>query len=249
VALKRSLNLSADSPFSVRIGPARLYLDEVRDIRNALLEFGQKLATNENNDSEAAGPIVELSAATATADEIEDLKDATRKELNHITLALSAPRIRIDLWREYAEIIAESDTAEVRRFVEIIADFIARYRSWRAFLRPAVGFFAFPAILFALYVALPDFPKSWDLYIPTKGGGRVLTDVLGIMALVATLGYAGIFTINRRATIYVVPDWHSESRGLSIRSRRDLAVALIAAVFSAVIIALAGLWAGVFASK
>ena len=74
------------------------------------------------------------------------------------------------------------------------------------------------------------------------------TDTVAYLSLAVLIGMIGIVYVYFTHTdaVKVLPVWRKESRGLSQRSRRDIAVALTAAVVSAAIIAIAGLWAGIF---
>ena len=121
MSLKRSLIAKVDSPFSVPIGPAQFYLDDVKDIHEALLDFSHSYSRKVDSNAEEELR-VEIRALDATADDIEDLKDATRTELNHVSLTLSTPKIRVDLWMHQAEIIAESNTSDVSNSWESLRD-------------------------------------------------------------------------------------------------------------------------------
>jgi hypothetical protein len=103
MSLKRSLKAAADSPFRMPLGPARFYLDDVKDICEALVDFAQQSAKDSNTNANVKAPSVEIRVLNAIADEVEDLKDATRPELNHLSLIISGPKLRVDLWSHDAE--------------------------------------------------------------------------------------------------------------------------------------------------
>jgi hypothetical protein len=79
VSLKRSFQAPASAPFRVSLGPARFHLDDIKDIYDALVEFGQQESAKGNNTDKET-PNVEIRALNATADEVGDLKDATRAD-------------------------------------------------------------------------------------------------------------------------------------------------------------------------
>jgi len=244
VSLKRSLKAAAEAPFRIPIGPARFYLDDVKDIYEALIDFAQQQSAKDSNTNVEI-PCVEIRALNATADEVADLKDATRPELDHLSLILSTPKVRVDLWSHQAEIIAESDTSDVRKFVEGIAAFTDTRRKWTAPLR-RVATGVLPAyLLLCSFIAIPYLPRSWGLN-NTQGINRyngIAEWFFAVMVVALTI----FMYVTRRYIVRVLPVWRQESRGLSQRSRRDIAVALIAATISAAVIAVAGLWAGIFA--
>jgi hypothetical protein len=118
MSLKRSIQPPPDAPFRLALGPARFFLDDIRDVHDALSDFSKKYA-DDSGQNNIPGE-VKIRALSATADKVEDLKEATRAELNHVTLILSSPAIRIDLWRRSAGIIAVRGSATVRSFAESI---------------------------------------------------------------------------------------------------------------------------------
>jgi hypothetical protein len=256
VSLKRSIKAATDSPFRIPLGPARFCLDDVNDICDALIDFTQQQSAGDSSANadvprvaNAGAPSVEIRALTATADEVEDLKDATRSELDHLSLILSAPKIRLDLWSHTAEIIAESDTSDVRKFVEGLRSFTVTRRRWTAPLRRVAKTVLPLYLLFLLSLVIPSLPRSWGLESGRGIYGYLnrYTDAFEWLFVIVVIVSTIIAYVNSRDVVRVVPAWRKESRGISQRSRRDIAVALIAAIISAAIIAVAGLWAGVYA--
>src|SRR5262249_49414403 len=116
MAIKRSIQPTSESPFSIPLGPALLYLDDIQDIHQSLTEFARKWLAGSKKGSQrkqqhgsTPPDAIEIRAQNAVADTVEDLKDATRQELNHVSLISKSPKIKVDLWLRDAEIIAESD--------------------------------------------------------------------------------------------------------------------------------------------
>jgi hypothetical protein len=160
VTLRRSIQISPDAPFQMSIGPARFFLDDIRDVYDALSDFSKENA-EKSGGGENPG-VIQIRALSATADNVEDLKEATRAELDKIALILSAPSIRIDLSSRRARIIEATGTATVRSFAEGIGEFVDSRRSWLAPLRSRIfPFIALYCLLAVTTYFLPYTPKSW----------------------------------------------------------------------------------------
>jgi hypothetical protein len=220
------------------LGPAIFYLDDVRDIYNALTEFSLKQESSEAEPSEAS---IEIRALNAIADEIGDLQDATRAELDHLTLTLSSPKIRIDLWSHDAEFVGESDNPTVRSFATAIKDYTATRRSRRSVI-PRVLLRNWVAYAFLIWIAiglLTPRKSSWHLQFNDTG-----IVIFAITAVVIIVGYMVFYSISVNS-IKVLPSWRKEGRQVASRVR----VELILAIISALIIGALGFWAGLFVHK
>jgi hypothetical protein len=70
----------------------------------------------------------------------------------------------------------------------------------------------------------------------------------GITCLVVPLVLASIdwFFAYRLGSVRVIPYRENEARGLSSDTRKQLVIALIAAISGGIVVALAGLWAGLY---
>jgi hypothetical protein len=247
--LKRSILPPADAPFSASIGPARFYLDDVQDVYLALLEFskvqregaeGEPERTKPKEEAPEAGR-VQIRALNASADEVADLTDATRSELNHLSLILSSPKIRIDLWSHEAEVIAESDTPNVRAFANSINDYAwTRRNRILPILRATRGvLFLWIVIIFG-FIGM-KLPKHSPLYLKPDSSNYA---VIGVVAAMSLIGIAVAYRA-RRDSIRVIPMWRSEGRRLSSQTSREIGIAIIGAV----ILGLLGFWAGLFIKK
>lgn len=241
MVLKRSIQAPSDAPFQISLGPARFYLDDIRDVHNALLDFSRKYLKETGKDGPEA---VEIRAASAIADDIEDLKEATRAELDNVTLVLLEPKIRVDLKNLSAKMIAGTDTDMISSFTESMAKFVNGRRSWRApFQWPFVLSLVPLYLLTAGSYLIPYTPKAWGLYINHGVGNYDLA--LSIFFTFATLGMTAYLAFLRRNTVKVIPLWRRERRTIS----RETRTAIIAGVLSAVALGLLGFWAGIFVKK
>lgn len=229
-------------PYRINLGPSRLFLDDIQDIISAIESFAINKRKQETSDSEVttkAEPSVLIVAGNATADSVDDLREATREELNHLSLALDSPEFRVDLWHIDADITTVRDDPDARALADDITAFIKRKRSHR--------------------------PISWlqsalATYILIFAGGNLAGTIYSIihhLPFIPPLLYSimwiasGMFFILRdtgkRGAIRVIAMKRNESRRLSSRARRDIVIAVIASAIGALVIAISGLWAGVFA--
>jgi hypothetical protein len=218
-----------------------LYLDDIQDIHAGVADFSRQWlidnpeSTHEDKSStDGLEGLVEIRAQNATADSIEDLKDATRRELNHVSLICKSPKIRIDLWLRNAVIIAESDSASVRSFTESLSKFIYERKNYAVILLAAQtsAYLTLSALIAWIIIAiLLPVPNEFKIYPNT------LTDI----ALAGFIGVA-FYVVFRQYTsaIRVAPEWRREHRGLSSRTVREIIVAVIGGI----VVGLLGLWAG-----
>jgi hypothetical protein len=239
VTLKRSIQASPDAPFQIGLGPASFYLDEIRDIYNALSEFSKDYVAKTKSPNSPG--TVRILALTATAEEFEDLKEATRAELDQISLILSMPKIRVDLWRYNAGVIAESDSDMVAAFARNIRDFVTSRRNWRTPLQSRLVLALLPywLLIIASY-ATPAMPKSWGLY--TSQGVGKYNLVISVFFTVFAFLFSALIYSKLSTAIKVRPIWRREQRGVSAQTR----TAIIVGVTCAIIAGIIGLWAGIF---
>jgi hypothetical protein len=243
--LKRAIQPAADAPFSIPLGPASFYLDDVKDIHDALIEFSARQASSAVADDgkppDSNVGLVEIRALNATADEIKDLQDATRAELNHLSLILSSPKIRIDLWSRSAEVIAESDSPSVLSFAGGIASYVTTRKSWVAVWKMLpVGLLLALPIVAALTVGRAV-SKSSSLYFKLNQTNAIA----GLVYCAFVIANLVLYYRQRRHIVKVRPSWRNESRHLTGQMRRELIIALIGAV----VLGLLGFWAGLLVTK
>ncbi|WP_444949638.1 hypothetical protein [Micromonospora ureilytica] len=222
----------------LKLGPARLYLDDIRDIYDLLKSFAEKLATK---NPDALPPDVSLTAGEATAASIDDLKDATSKELRdiHMSLFSRETRVWISLSPISSRASVNADDTEGRALVEDIAYFINKRRS-----SATAGLFAHPFLYFcSLMLSGAIATLSWQVPLARESGpvARVAVYVALGLALGAIWECIAAY---RYGAIRVISQWRSESRGISSETRRAIYIAVASAVVggiaTAVITALVG---------
>src|SRR5258708_10782498 len=219
-------------PYRVTLGPAKLFLDDIQDIISAIESFivkrqkeeGSSLTANGKEEPSEPSAVV-IVAGNAIADSVEDLREASKEELNHLSLVLESPHFNIDLWHIDADITTVRDDLEARTLADDIAAFVKSKRAlFRGVWLASVGL-AYLIILGAgnLSVAIYQV-KHHGPYLPSL--------VFGIMFL----GSGVLFSITayRRSshlgTVRVVAMRRNESRRLSSRARRDIFIAVVASV-------------------
>ena len=241
--------------YRIPIGPAKLYLDDIQDIVSNLEVFA--LALQKEPDSQvitgvaegASAPnldenLVRIVAGSASADVVEDLRDATNDELKRLTISLDSQRVSIDLWEIFADISISREDLQARALADDIAGFIRGKRPYRFYLpRKSTLLLTFPLYAMAILTI------SLAIYFDTIKKNGLPGFIIGGFAFVAAVMFtaqAFRYAVSR-GSIRIVPMRRNESRGLSSRARRDIGIAIVASVVGAAIIGLAGLWAGLFA--
>lgn len=241
----------------MNLGPARLYLDDIEAITASLETFVKERRAAEATEakdtiSKAKEPdspddvSIELFAADAKADSIEDLRDATPEELNHLTIFCEDPTISIDLWHIQAEVLTDRSNPEARALADDIAAFVKCRRSWSASWRTRTGYIVFTLGYFGLAAAASFIIGLHSYASHHSGFTYVIVGLVFVAIAVFTAGLALIGGKDVPGTVIIIPTRRSESRRLSQRARRDLIIATIAAVGGGIVIAIAGLWAGLF---
>lgn len=223
-----------------------MYLDDVRDIYNGLVEMS--LHWTSDNQRGGEGPAsssggeagsVRVKALNAVADSVEDLDEATRNELDHLSLICSSPKLRVDLWRSGAEIIAESNEQRVRSFAESLTVFTRARRNWLviplALPKRDLSALLLGVAYFVIVTALPV-PAELKIY------PNAYTFALAA-ALVVTL--IMLFYQRYRRSVRVIAVWRKERRRRTSQTKRDLSITVI----SAALVGLLGLWAGLLVGK
>jgi hypothetical protein len=243
MALRREIRITAQyaRPTRCRLGPAKIYLDDVQLIYESLAKAAIKRAKDSNVTEPAQ---IFIGAGEAYAESPDDLRDAKPEELQKVSIGIEHPAIVVDLHRRFASISAYSDVEDydgeevanrIRNYINSRRSFRAAFLCWRPteLRRLVLGWFSF-FILGTLFGALTK-PRLWFFGL--------------IVATVVAITMAGLvtYTIYRLGAIRIIPHNESEIRGLSSETRKQLMIALIGAIVGALILGLAGLWAGVYA--
>jgi hypothetical protein len=239
MALRRSIRTSGPRAYQRTLGPAHLFLDDVETIRQSLSDAAaQRAALNREDEPDfVEGDVsVSVSAGPAEADDVDDLREAAREEIDQLSLSLRNPRIQVNLWRRGADVSADAEDDDAQRLADDIAKFVENHRHWSRGLRfsprgstvPVVALLGAGVLLGA--TGLQVLATGQDL-------GR------GIPALVIALGiFLAVpvttrYTARKSGSVRVLQVRRSEARRSGRNTRRDIAIAVLAASAGAVIIA------------
>ena len=243
MALRRSIQGPPDAPFRLALGPAQFFLDDIRDVYDALTDLSKRHAESLGKAGSSLGE-VQIRALSAIAEDVGDLKEATRAELDNVTLVLSAPKIRVDLRSRSAGIIAETESVMIRSFAESLRDFTRSRRNWRAVMQRRLVMVLGPYYLLVTGTYfLPLAPESWG-FQNNQGIGKYHFELSLFFSLV-TLVLTRFLYLAVRNHIKTIPLWRKEHRGLSSQTR----TAIIVGVTCALVAGVLGLWAGIFVHK
>jgi hypothetical protein len=108
-----------------RLGPSKLYIDDVERIYNGL----DKAAKARAGDTTAACVVITAGKGTR-ADLPEALRGANAKELPKVSLAIDGPVVSVDLWRRGAGVTAQSSDPGGSKLADDIRDYVREERSW-----------------------------------------------------------------------------------------------------------------------
>ncbi len=230
----------------VQLGPARLYLDEISDILQELTALHGRRVSPDDRYPERHAPRIRLGGG-ASADMVDDLRDATSEELARLTI--SGGGVNVDLWDIGADVSTDGDDRDADLTARGIAEFVAS-RKWR----PAL-WHSLPKTVRLAVVTIIVFGVGANTLVLASplfldDGPTVLDDLKGfggVVLIISTVTLAAVIRkLGSLGCVHVVPVRRTEATGLSRETKRGFAIAIPAALVGALITAVAGLWSGVF---
>lgn len=238
VTLKRNPPEPFQRPFSYErpLGGVRLYLDDLED----LLRVAGAPRT--------AGAT--LSAGNAEAETVEDLRDATAKELAKLGLVTREPRIEVRLEKRRASVSTAEDSDSAKALVDDVYRLLAERRSYRLLTTPLLPFMVTgvaTGIIIGLLIVFTEPPPQ-----PQRNLADNLVIGFQIIAAIGIIGYS-VFTSMRRhwraglARLILVR--RSERRGVSSDARQKITIAIVTALVVAPVSLLVAVLAGAFKPK
>jgi len=238
--LNRMIEIKNDDPGLIRhrLGPSKLYLDDVRLICNTL-KIASEARARDDGEFDKVAPVV-ITAGKATADSPEDLCDAWPKELQTVKIALGRPVVSVELYRRSAGVTAQSSDIEGKAVALSVRDYVNSKRSLagvKIFKSPGDAFLitliavACSAIIGAISY-FSNASRPWLIISGSAVGWFALASLIRSLFLYLT------------GTTKVVPRARNEIRRLTSETRKQLLVALAGAIVGALIAGIAGLWAG-----
>jgi hypothetical protein len=231
-------------PHRIPLGPAKLYLDDIQDIVSAIESFkverNKKItadspAAAESNDSES----VAIIATDRIADTVEDLREASREELKHLSISLDSADLFIYLYHINSDISVPRDDTDTRALAEDLAHFIKKKR-----MRSGATWFLRGSMLW-LSIALVANISGCIYYIDHHKAyaSSLIAAVFSFALLMSLTTFVAPSKLNE---VRIIAIKRSEDRWFSRASRREILIAVVASIIGAIIIALSGLWAGFF---
>lgn len=219
---------------SYKIGPSKLYLDDLQMIYDTLVVAAEQRISDSKTGSAVS---IEIKAGDASADEIIDLRDARAEEVKRVRISLRDPLVTVRLLRTYADVSGLTTDSSSLELAAGIRDHINSRRS------RIVAATSYPLMYLLFMIAavggdVTDIAENWT-YHPTEAVVTAIGATFVFLALgaVTSLGLAYRF-----GGVRVICRKENEVRSLSADTRKQLIIAVVGAV----IIALAGFWAGNF---
>jgi hypothetical protein len=173
---------------------------------------------------------IEIKASDAVADDVDDLRSATRDDLDRISISTYRPDVSVALRRNGARVFtfAEEEEWQARLLVDDIANFVKRRRAF--LIRPSMPVIfslvlALLAALVGILLAVTDTDVSSDLL-------EFGILIIGIAPFVFVFEQLNSYL---SGSVVVIPERRSERRGLSATSRRDATIAIISAAVGAIL--------------
>lgn len=223
-----------------RLGPSRLYLDDVQLIYESLVRAACERVSNDEGIE--AAPVVITAGDSVAESGPDDLRDATPRELQDVQLSLARPLVSITLSRQWAGATAQASDNEGMKVARGIQAYINK-RKTRAGIK--ICKHAGDAFLMITVVAVCEAGVATLSYLKhTPYAGAVSLGSAGLLSLLAILGRA--YFLIRSGTVNVIARRRRELRGLNSNMRQQLIIGLVCAVAGALIAGVAGLWAGAF---
>jgi hypothetical protein len=241
MALRREIKVQPEDfgPIRYRLGPARIYLDDVELIYEALLAVADK-KTEGSQDNKAASIII--TAGDARADLPDDLRDARPEELQKVRIAIKDPAVSVDLFRRYAVVSAISSESGAKELAAGIRNSVNRRRSFWA-----VYYFWGSAeiTVFSLSLILATLIITAAITLATAYALFSLAVIAAALVVILTAG-GNCWFAYRLGAVRLIPRRESETRKNSSETRKQLMIALLGAIIGGLIVGLASLWAGVY---
>ena len=246
MALRREIKIQPEDfgPIRYRLGPARIYLDDVELIYETLLAAaGENAGDSKDDDAQdyKATSII-ITAGDARADLPDDLRDARPGEVQRVRIAIKNPAISVDLFRRHAVVSTISSEPDAREVAVGIQNFVNRRRSLRALYyfwgSAEIAVFSLSLILAALIITVA-------ITLATAYTLLSFAVIVAVLVVILTAG-GNCWFAYRLGAVHLIPRRESEIRKLSDETRKQLMIALLGAIIGGLVTGLAGLWAGVY---
>jgi hypothetical protein len=219
-----------------------LFLDDIETIRQSLSDAAtERAALNRKDEPDfVEGDVsvsVSVSAGPAEADDVDDLREAAREEIDQLSLSLRNPRIQVNLWRLGADVSADAEDDDAQRLADDIAKFVEGHRHWSRGLRfsprgstvPLVALLATGVLLGA--TGVQGLATGQDL-------GRGIPALAIALGIFLTVPVTTRYTARKSGSVRVLQVRRSEARRSSRHTRREIAIGALAASAGVVLTAI-----------
>ena len=196
-----------------RLG-VRLYLDDISDVVTYLRNRGQS---------------VELSSQSATFDTVDDLRDASRHDLELLTIGADPARVYVELHASGARVVTYSDEPESKHLVDEIAEMLGAKKSIiPLFFRKSVRI----ALLLIVAIAVVSLVQL------AGGAGQQRRFAGGLGAVLGVVVVRSLLGARQGAGARIVPHRRAEQRTIS----RDVWLVLGTAAVTAIVAVVVTYW-------
>jgi hypothetical protein len=183
---------------------------------------------------------ITIRAGDAFAETVEDLVDATPRELRKVELVTTNPNIMIRLHTNRTEILSVDRQSDAQVLVDDVQGLLRARRSRLPTLREVgsaalVGIVmgtAMPAVLVLAELVrvggTNGRPFNWGLFF-----GICLSVGLAFGLLAGLLSPVASLLPSDGGACHVIPEWRRDRRGISRAARREWSVAIVGAIVGA----------------
>jgi hypothetical protein len=199
----------------VKLPPARLYLNDLREIESILKEHCEVLS---------------LAAEGYGFASIDELKDLKVKSINELNISSSKPFISLDFSFADSYIYSRRDDANIHGMIVKIAEFLKGRRKWSGFLKSYKLYFVMVVFVFGLqWLIASSIPST----VWVKDGAALLS------SLILMLGW--IYITDKRIAYNVINLYErvGEKEGFFKRNQDQIVIRLLFTILGVILGAMA----------
>jgi hypothetical protein len=182
---------------------------------------------------------VELTAGEAVAEEAEDLRDATPRELNDLSIVCTHPKIAIQFGPQWARVrgFVEGEDNGTRNVVDDVARFFRARRTIYVGKRllTRLGMLN-TVVLVPLLLGTYWFLSGTDI---TTGSRRLALKIYTGFALVAwvvfPLAFDQLIRVRQTGGVIVIPQRRKDAHVISSQTKRNIAIGVLSAVVGTIL--------------
>lgn len=225
--------LPISTEYRKTLGPARLYLNDIDEISSALQSYADldrdaylgSLAHDEKLTNSKLFQ-VQLWVGDVQADGVDDLKDASRRELATVSLRLGQPFVIVVLSR-HGSVVRAVITERDERLQETLDAIVRSINSRHLRIVPGISalLLYLSASLLLVSSLVGSIANSFSGQSLSYYAGFTVSFALGLLML-----FLPMFFARKYGSVAVIAERHAEVRAATTQTRRELLAALIGAV-------------------